>query len=66
MKSEPITIQLGSTAVTIFMIGLLKADLADWYRLSPEAASDAARPFLERPLPLPMQSILIKKAEMTV
>jgi glyoxylase-like metal-dependent hydrolase (beta-lactamase superfamily II) len=66
MKSEPITIQLGSTAVTIFTIGHLKADLADWYRLSPEAASDAARPFLERPFPLPMQSILIKNAEMTV
>ncbi|MCA9928549.1 MAG: MBL fold metallo-hydrolase [Anaerolineales bacterium] len=66
MKSEPVTIQLSDSAVSIFTIGHLRADLAAWYKLSPEDANDEVRPFLECPVPLPVQSILIKNAGMTV
>ena len=54
MMSEPVSFSLGDTAVSIFTISHLLADLADWYRLPPEEGL--------RPLPLPVQSILIQQA----
>ena len=65
MKSETVSFRLGDTAVSIFTIGHLMADLAAWYRLPPEDAVAEGRPYVERPLPLPMQSILIKQPGIT-
>jgi glyoxylase-like metal-dependent hydrolase (beta-lactamase superfamily II) len=63
MKAEPVTFYLGDTAVTIFTIAHLMADMAEWYQLSAGDVVDEVRPFLERPLPLPVQSILIRHGD---
>lgn len=66
MDSTPVSFFLGDTAVSIFTIGHLMADLAAWYGLLPEAVDDEIRPYLERPLPIPVQSILIKRPDITL